>query len=220
MMNPEASFQEIKEHFFNRLDFSEESKILDAGCMDSMFYNFFLDVERERNDKLFKSFVGIDLLEGNMETLSNKFKGSRADFQYGDLAGDLPFPEKHFDMTFCTGTLHHIDFDLFIQVIEGLFFLTKKHLVFNLLHFEDESLPRELCVHTQTGGKVEYYVHRAAEAEEVICQVAKKVSNGTFQKKSYPGSSMVSRMILGQPGKILSESIYLFDLHSDTPNAV
>ncbi len=91
----EKPWEEIRFLFDDYL--IEKEKVLDLGCGNGRFYEFF------KNKDI--NYIGIDNSEKLIEIAKKRFSGTN--FQVAD-ALNLPFPDNYFDKVYAIAVLHHI----------------------------------------------------------------------------------------------------------------
>jgi ubiquinone/menaquinone biosynthesis C-methylase UbiE len=212
MRKPDASMILFQRCISPKVAFAPESKILDVGCKDACFFSYLKSYEKQRKEKIFSSYMGIDIEEEDMQKCRRKETDLRGFYQVGDLTKCLPFGIRSFDLVFCIGTIHIIEFSDFEKAIENLFFLSKKQVIFNFLHFKNEQYSKEICPKKEFHLQWDYFVHQKKEAEEAICNIAQKYTDKPFVTTSCTFKPEMSEVILGQGGKDLMETFYLFDV--------
>lgn len=111
---------------------AECESVLDVGCAAGGFSKIFTALKPGIR------YVGLDA-EDAMITQARRRYPSRA-FQQG-VADSLPFPDRSFDLVFCTGVLiHNPDFE---PIIRECYRVAAKHCVVDLPRFAASGIPSQ-----------------------------------------------------------------------------
>ena len=129
--------------------------LLDVGCGLADLYSFFNDASINVN------YVGVDISELMIKNASSRFPN--IDFRCVDIFSNEVFLENSFDVVFSSGIFNlnlgnNVEF--LSRALKKFYFLSKKHIVFNLL--SEKSTDKE--------GEYFYYTHRE------ICDILKCVN--------------------------------------------
>ena len=85
MREGDVSYKVFRSLFFSKMRFNKNTKILDAGCMDSFLMDCFVEIEKEKNRQLFSQFIGVDIDEDIIQSTTAANKERRGCFHTCDL---------------------------------------------------------------------------------------------------------------------------------------
>lgn len=111
---------------------AECESVLDVGCAAGGFSHIFDALKPGIR------YVGIDAEEAMIAQARRRYPGRS--FQQG-MAGRLPFPDRSFDLVFCTGVLiHNPDFE---PILRECYRVAAKHCVVDLPRFSASGIPTQ-----------------------------------------------------------------------------
>ena len=116
----------------DRINFGNNSKVLDFGCGTGHLYNFL-----KKTKKFNGSYTGIDIAKNIVEFNQKKFfLNKKVSFLHGDILEKKFFKLTNFDYTFVSGTFNNKIENNWLwmkKTLKKLFMITKKALIFNNL---------------------------------------------------------------------------------------